>query len=193
MTSLRSARLSEFMAANALVRMKSRFEDHKIRGYVRGIGPKFVLIQIVNDRIWFDGYECFRIADIRGLKLEPHTAFIEAAIRARYKKLPKPPRIDLADVEKLILSAASNFPLVTIHNEEERPDVCWIGRVKGIAEGILSLTHIDPNARWEKRSTKHDLKAITRVGFGASYEAALHLVGGNAPEGPPSKLGRSAK
>jgi len=43
----------------------------------------------------------------------------------------KKPRVGLANIAELLLSAGKAFPLVTIHREEVDPDVCWIGRVQG--------------------------------------------------------------
>ena len=54
-----------------LVRSRRRFEDTKIHGYVRPVGPKFFLLSLVSDRIRFDGFECFRCSDIRKLQPEP--------------------------------------------------------------------------------------------------------------------------
>ena len=48
-----------------LVRFYRRFEDSSVRGYVLDIGPKFFLLALVSDRVWFDGFECFRISDVR--------------------------------------------------------------------------------------------------------------------------------
>jgi hypothetical protein len=42
----------------------------------------------------------------------------------------------------------------------------------------VSLLKIDPDATWDTTPTEYRLREITRVGFGADYENALHLVGG---------------
>ena len=47
------------------VRISRRFESSPIRGYVIEVGPTFFLLALVSDRLWFDGFECFRIADLK--------------------------------------------------------------------------------------------------------------------------------
>jgi hypothetical protein len=84
----------------------------------------------------------------------------------------------LDSVQNLLLSAGRSFPLVTIHREQIEPDACWIGRVKGIKRGRVSLLEINPDARWDAHPTAYRLSEITRVNFGGDYENALHLVGG---------------
>ena len=53
----------------------------------------FVLLAMVDDKIRFDGFECFRVQDLRDVKPEPHAAFVEAALRKRGERLPLPRRL----------------------------------------------------------------------------------------------------
>jgi len=78
-----SSRLKEFMRNHQLVRFNRRFEEHKVRGYVLDVGPRFFLLALVSDRLWFDGFECFRIADIRKLRPDPYRRFAEQALKKR--------------------------------------------------------------------------------------------------------------
>jgi hypothetical protein len=167
------------MHARQFVRLERRFEDFPVRGYVLDVGPKFFMLAVVSDRLWFDGFECFRIGDVRGLRPDPYAAFAESALHKRGERLPRKPRIDLGNVGALLVSASRLFPLVTVHREVMEPDVCWIGRVLGIHRGRLSLLQITPNACWEEQPEAFRLSEITRVNFGGGYEAALHLVGGD--------------
>jgi len=177
----RQAQLTEAMNQGILIRLSRRFEDTKIRGYVEGIGPQFVMVSLVSDRLWFDGFECFRTTDIVHMEPDPYSAFAEAALRKRKQKRPRIPRIDLANTESLLLSAAQSFPLVTIHREEIDPEVCWIGRVLSVTRGRVSLLEINPDATWDNEPNEYALKGITCVGFAADYEDALHAVGGDPP------------
>ena len=158
------------------MRFARRFEDSSVRGYVLDIGPKFFLLALVSDRIWFDGFECFRVRDVRGLRPDPHAHFAESALRKRRERMPKKPRVSVASIEELLLSASRVFPLVTVHREQVDPDVCWIGRILSVERGGVSLLEISPDASWEEKPTCFRLGEITRVNFGGDYEAALHLV-----------------
>ena len=147
------------------------------RGYVLDIGPVFFLIALVSDRIWFDGFECFRIGDALGIRYDPYTGFVEAALAGRGEQKPAGPDVSLASLTELLLSSNNAFPLVTIHHEESDPDVCHIGCVISVGPDRVFLHEISPDATWEESPTGHPLEGITRVNFGGDYENALHLVG----------------
>jgi hypothetical protein len=134
---------------------------------------------VVSDRIWFDGFECFRVGDVRDLRPDPHRAFVESALQIRGEQIPAKPPISVASIEELLLSASQEFPLVVVHCEEVDPDVCWIGRILSVKRGRLSLLGISPEAEWHEKPEIYRLDQVTRVSFGGDYEAALHLVGGD--------------
>lgn len=178
----RSTQLLTATRKRPFVRFDSRFEHSPVRGYVLDVGPKFFLLASVSDRIWFDGFECFRVGDVRGIEPDPHARFAESALRKRRERLPRKPRVSLKSIEELLGSAGRQFPLVTVHREGLDPDVCWIGRVVGVEHGSVSLLEITPNATWEAKPESYRLSEITRVSFGADYEAALYLVAGEPRE-----------
>jgi hypothetical protein len=161
------------------VRFSRRFEDSSVRGYVQDIGPKFFLITLVSDRIWFDGFECFRIGDAENVRVDPHTHFVETALVLREAKMPSAAGVSVANIRELLLTAGQRFPLVSIHREEINPHACHIGRVVDMQQGTVSLREISPDATWDDYPTDYNLEEITRVSFGGDYEDALHLVGGN--------------
>jgi hypothetical protein len=163
------------------VRFKHRYEKSSPRGYILDIGPEFFLLAVVNDRIWLDGFECFRIRDISKLIPDPYADFAQAAMKKRGERISKKPRVSLKNVEELLLSANRAFPLVTIQRQKVDPDICWIGRVLGVDSGYVSLLEINPDASWDREPSQFRLSEITSVSFGADYEDALHLVGGNSP------------
>ncbi len=171
------------MKKRTLVRISRRFEESVIRGYVSGVGLGFFLLNVVSDRLRFDGFECFRIADLISLEKDPHSAFAEAALKARGERRPRKPRIVLDSIEELLLSSSRAFPLVTIHREKMDPEVCHIGQVVSISRGRVSLLEITPDATWEAKPDQYVVKEITRVTFGGDYEGALHAVGGDGNAG----------
>ena len=167
------------MRARQLVRFQRRFEKPMVRGYILDVGPKFFLVALVSDRIWLDGFECFRVNDVRDLRPDPYSRFAESALRKRGERLPPKPRVSLKNIEELLMSVGRRFPLVTLHRETVDPDVCWIGRVLGVERGRVSLLNISPDATWEEKPESFKLSEITRVNFGGDYENALYLVGGD--------------
>jgi hypothetical protein len=173
-----SSQLKEFMRTRRLVRFNRRFEDDVVTGYVLDVGPQFFLLALVSDRLWLDGFECFRVADIRRLRPDPYEQFAERALKKRGEKKPQKPRVSLKDVQELLLTAGRAFPLVTIHREEIDPDVCWIGRVLEVTPATVRILEVCPDAAWETQPTEYHLREITHVNFAGDYEDALYLVAG---------------
>lgn len=163
------------------MRFARSFARGHASGYILDVGPKFFLLALISDDIWFNGFQCFRIRDVVNLQRDPYARFVESALRKRRERTPRKPNVSLASIEELLISANRHFPLVTIHREQIDPDVCWIGKVQDVGRGRVSLLGITPNAAWEDSPDRFHLNEITRVDFGGDYEAALHLVGGNPP------------
>ena len=171
-------KLREAIRERTFVRFNRKFESHNLRGYVLDVGPKFFLLALVSDRIWFDGFEVIRIADVRGLVPDPYAEFAERALELRGQRIPTNPDLDLSGIDQILNTAALAFPLTTIHREHIDPEVCWIGRVVKVEKGKLSLLEIGPDAVWDDKPTTYRTNEITRVTFGGDYEGALYLVGG---------------
>lgn len=176
-----------------LIRFSRRFDASGTHGYVRGFGAKFLLLALVADGQWFNGFECVRIKDVRNLRPDPYRAFAEAALRKRGERLPRKPRIAMGSIEEILLSANRAFPLVTIHQERVHPDICWIGRVLCFDRGQVAMLEITPGAKWESKPRWYRLSTITRVDFGGGYEEALHLVGGSPSDSVVIQAKRSSR
>ena len=141
------------------------------------VGSKFVLLATL-DEVRLDGFGCFCIGDVRNLRSDPYAAFVDAALKKFGERRPKKPKVSVASIEQLLLSANKSFPLVTIHREKVHPESCWIGRVMKIERGRVMLMEIGPDAKWDEKPSVYKLSEITCVEFGGHYENALHLVGG---------------
>lgn len=167
--SSRAPSLRKALRNRILVRFTRPFEEGRVHGYVLEFGPKFFMVAIVNESMRFDGFQCFRLSDVRNLKVpDPFAEFAEAA-----------PPVDLRTMPRLLQTANGAFPLVTIHREAVDNEACHIGRVVHVGEGYVWLLEIGPDARWDKEPLRYQLNQITQVDFGGGYEEALHLVGGS--------------
>jgi hypothetical protein len=179
MPSPRSAKLALACHERTLVRFYRPYEEGAVDGYVLSVGPQFFLVAVVGDEIRFNGYQCFRVGDVRRMQApSPRSDFYENALKLRRERIPKMPRVSLASLPDLLQSASRKFPLVTIYREKVDPNVCQIGRVTKVAAGNLQMLGIDPDAKWYSSSDDYRLTEITRVDFGGGYEEALSLVGG---------------
>ena len=184
MADTRSTKLAAALRDKTLVKFTRPFEEGSVNGYIVDLGPRWILLALVGDGIRYNGFQCFRLADIRELQVpDPYAAFVEAALKKRGQRMPKKPRVAVASIDELLLSANRSYPLVTIHREKVDPDVCYIGRVVQVEDGHVSLLEINPDATWETQPKQYRLRDITRVDFGGAYEDALHLVGGHPAAG----------
>lgn len=166
-----------------LVRLTRRFETSRARGYVLDVGPKFFLLSVLSDRVWLDGFQCLRVADVSDVTSDPYSAFAEKALALRGEGFPERPNVSVTNVGEMVESAGRAFPLVAIHRESVDPDVCWIGRIERVSRGRVSLVEITPSAEWVAQPTSYKLSEITRLDFGGDYEGALHLVASRSSAG----------
>jgi hypothetical protein len=174
-------KLFNAMQNRQFVRLIRRFEPWPVRGYVMDVGPKFFLLCLVSDRLRYDGFECFRVSDVKSLKPDPYAGFAETALRLRKERRPRKPKVSLIGKTELLQSAGQVFPVVTIHREKVRADVCYIGKVMAVTADRLNLLLVDPSAKWDEETTDFPLRGISRVSFGGDYEVALCLVAGKPP------------
>jgi hypothetical protein len=163
-----------------LVRFASALDRGTVNGYVLDIGPQFFLIALVSDGLRPNGFQCYRLSDVRKLHVPDKFArFHEAVLKKRGMRFPKKPPVDVRTLAKLLLTANRAFPLVTIHREKAKGTACWIGRVVDLSKGRLTLLEIGPDASWDDELRTYRLSEITRVDFGGDYENALYLIGGS--------------
>src|SRR5579864_7666959 len=122
------------------VKFTRPFEQGSVNGYVIDIGPQFFLIALVSDGIRFNGFQCFRLSDVRSLQSpSKYATFAEAALKKRGERIPQKPRVDISSLSTLLQTASRAFPLVTIHREHVDADVCQIGHVVNLSNGRVSL------------------------------------------------------
>lgn len=110
------------------------------------IGARFFLLALVNDRVRFDGFECFRIKDLLSIEADLYANFAEAALQKNGEKKPRQPKISPDSTVDLLVAAGKVFPLVTIHMEKRDPDVCYIDGVREVTAKKVALQCITPQA-----------------------------------------------
>lgn len=165
-----------------LIRFTRPFEQATVMGYVMDVGPKFILLALVDENIRFNGFQCFRLQDVRNLQIPAkYAAFVGEVLRRRRERIPKITRVKVGTLQELLLTASRVFPIVTIHREKVTPHVCHIGRVESVSSSHVSLLEIGSDARWNDTPRRYLTKQITRVDFGGNHEEALTLVGGESP------------
>jgi hypothetical protein len=63
-----------------LVRFASALDRGTVSGYVLDIGPQFFLIALVSDGIRFNGFQCYRLSDVRRLRVPDKYALFHEAV-----------------------------------------------------------------------------------------------------------------
>jgi hypothetical protein len=180
MSRTKKSQLALALRKKLLVRFASVLERGTVNGYVLDVGPQFFLIALISDGIRPNGFQCYRLSDVRKLQVpDKYARFHEAVLKKRGMRFQKKPRVDVSSLAKLLLTANRAFPLVTIHREKADAGACWIGRVVEVRRGRVTLLEIDPGAIWDDRLETYRLSEITRVDFGGDYENALQLIGGS--------------
>jgi hypothetical protein len=163
-----------------LARWNTPYDKFTSEGWVVGVGAAFVALLLIRDDQCYDGVACFRLQDVQRLRPAPHPQFVRTVLRLRGQRRPRL-RLRLDDAGSALRSIARAFPLVTIHRERLHPDECNIGKLAEVDAGTFGLQEINPGAKWERRVTTYRLRDVTRIEGGGGYEAALWLVGGEAP------------
>lgn len=152
-------------------------------GYVVGIGSKWLLLAVLDDRIVLDGYTAVRVDDIRKVRVKKNQSFVRRALEMREQWPPtRPPEVELDRTGDLIRSVAAAWPLVTFFAERDDPDLCYIGRPVAWSGKSADWLHITSQAEWDVDAIdRRHLRDVTRVDFGGLYEDALAAVAGPAP------------
>ena len=175
----KKSQLSLALRNQLLVRFASVLDRGTVNGYVLDIGPQFFLIALVSDGIRPNGFQCYRLSDIRKLQVpDKYARFHEAVLKRRGIRFPKKPPVVVSSLAELLITANRAFPLVTIHREKIASDTCSIGRVVDLGSNRVTLLEIGPDASWDDTLQTYGLSEITRVDFGGDYENALQLIGG---------------
>lgn len=171
-----------------LVRVKRQklVADESVQGFVVGISRDLVVLHAINDRIQLDGYSTLRITDISHLETvdDRHRDFYQRVLDARNERPTEPPEITFETFPSLVLTASAQFSLLTIYLEEYDPEICFIGVPSVIDMDGFDFRKVTTWGTWETDFDRITFTDITRVDFGAIYEAALALSSG-APPGVP--------
>ncbi|UDY23781.1 hypothetical protein [Nocardioides sp. Kera G14] len=177
-------RLERALGEQLLVRLTRWIpEADRIFGFVVGVGGQWVALADVADWVRSDGWSLVRLKDVQAVKIYPDPeTFTIRALKLRGEWPPQQVAVDLDDTARLIMDATDVSPLLTVHCEFERPDVCWIGAPVATDDDELTMLEIGTQAVWGRRSTRYDLDDITRFEIGGGYEETLGLLAGPMPD-----------
>jgi hypothetical protein len=148
-------------------------DPYNLAGLVLTWNTKLTLVQpIEKEQFLLNGYSIFRNSDVEGWRPIPKEDFLARATVLHKLRPRKPAEVGIDSVRQALSSAGKAFPLVTIHTERVRRDVCYIGRVLRTSQRALTLLSISPRADYDEEES-YLLKNITLIEFGGTYERLL--------------------
>jgi hypothetical protein len=168
--------LQALAESGALVDVRGPGEEHSTIGYVRAVGASWTLLQLVDRSGAADGFRALRLGTIEEIApVGAESSFLPRLLAAR-PLVAERPAVDLGDTRALLEGAQSLCALVTVASDDMEPDAFRLGRISAIEDGVV-LRKVSPIGTWiEEEFVPYE--AITRIGFGESYAAALALAVG---------------
>lgn len=154
----------------------------RVTGFVADFSDSLILMHRLDwDTFQLNGYTVIRedeVSQYRFFDKAEHWQF--RAVRLNRIVPRHPVNISIASLAELLTSIAQRYPLVTVHPERTKPDVCYIGSVNSVAERTVTIEDLNCNAEWTgPRRLK--LADITMIDFGGGYEEALARTAPNRP------------
>lgn len=177
------ARLEHAQSHQLLVHLRRWIPGaDRLEGFVVGIGKQWVVLQRLSDRVAFDGWILLRLKDVQAVSMDPDPECFEIkALMARDQWPPTTPELNLDDAVGVLTSASATAAMVSVFDEFDRPDVCWIGAVVCVDKSKLRLLEVNARGGWARRPRTFDPDDVTRLDLGGGYEEALQLVAGPPP------------
>lgn len=80
----------------------------------------------------------------------------------------------------MLASLSDGFEILSVFDEDDDPDVCFIGQLAVRRGSRFELAEISTRARWEG-VYRSRVGRVSRVDVGGGYEAALRRVAGPRP------------
>lgn len=163
-----------------IVRGQEGWSD-RVRGFVVGVGDRWVVLQSLEEGVHPAGYDVLRLADIVDVTEDREGGYIERAVAGLGGRPPVdfrlPPDADTRDV---LRAAAAHSKLLWVYREAEDDDF-EIGRVDHLGDRTFDFLQIDPQGVWSTEPSRWWFKDVTSVAFGDRYIAALERFGDEPP------------
>ena len=165
-----------------LLEVRRRVDQFTLSGFAFAFSSSLILLHRFDwDSFRLIGYTVIRKRDITEYRFLDEAGAWQTRALKRFKVQPKVPRsISVQSFFDLFVTLGKRYPLVTIHRELVRPDVCWIGSVVKVAMDRLTIYELDSNCEWV-RCRAFPFREITRVDFDGPYEQALGVTARKKP------------
>lgn len=153
-----------------------------IDGYVVSVADRWVVIQELDDSVYFDGYSAVRLKDISSVRPDDKAEYVERALATLGRPEPTFSLSQDARTSEVLALAAANAPLVGFHLEQYDGEPLHIGQLGRLGKKRFEMLCVEANGKWDLAPERWPYKEVTQVSFGGRYYSALEAFG----ETPPS-------
>ena len=152
------------------------FDKYPVRGFAIDWKEDLTLFQDFDTELFqLNGWAVFRNSDIRRYRVIPEGDFLARAIRLQKIRPAMSKGVAIGSLREAAESAGAKFPLLTVHRERIKQDVCYVGKFGRATTRTLTMREISPQAEWEDEET-FAFRDITKLEFGGTYERLLYAL-----------------
>ena len=158
-----------------LVQVKRRLKGTgRTTGFIVDFSDSLVLFHALDmDTFRLNGYTVIRKKDISYYRVFSKAEYWQVRAVRHFRLRPiRPAGISVTSLPELLKSVAEHYPLITLHPERTKPDVCFIGSLASMKELTFTMEDLNCNAEWTgpRRIKFGD---VSKVEFRGGYESAL--------------------
>jgi hypothetical protein len=167
--------IEDFIRTRELVDFRrAQIKADDLRGFALRASDSLILLQIVSDDVYLNGFSIIRSEDITFLRWGNQT------LRSWQDALPDnkssaSPSVDVESWESAIASILQIERLITFNLEAADHDACYIGRNVTLEQGVVVADEIHTDGKCDGQFTLR-LEDVTRVDFGQAYERGLERI-----------------
>ena len=157
----------------------------RIVGFIVDASDSLVLFhQLDGDCFQLINHTVIRDKDIKAYRFFDKPKYWQYRAAKKFRLKPKRPAgVSVESLPALLKSINKRYPLLTIHPEKKKPDVCYIGPLLSMTEQTFTIDDLNCNAEWTG-PRRMKWKDVTMVDFGGGYDRALAAT---APKRPKRK------
>lgn len=158
-----------------LFEVKRRFKDvGHTTGFIVDFSDSLVLFHTLDtDTFRLNGYTVIRKEDITKYRVFSKAEYWQVrAMRHFHLKPMRHVGVSVTSLPALLKSVTEHYPLITLHPEKIKPDVCFVGQLVSMTERTFTIEDLNSSGEWSG-PRRMKFSDVTRVDFGDGYTSAL--------------------
>jgi hypothetical protein len=160
-----------------LVIVKRSIPDcHELRGSIVLENKNWLVLALLNDAVFYDGYVAVRRSDINEIVDASEEGFESRALKVLARNPESLGDLSARSASGLVNAMAKRYRLITVHREFRNPNSCVIGEIASVSRTEIQLHSITRKARFQRGTWTIPFSDITRIEWGGMYEQAIEAV-----------------